>query len=167
VTVLLRHAMTPSKERSIVGQAIASVLAIYDPTLDAYAEPTYFAAADVVDFYPCSFVDHNACSEYNRMQYTVHEFVSDGDVITRRLRCQDLRVVLDGRPVRGAIEASKSGGWVRFLAMRPNDDGSMTPYAHRGPDGMPTGIGAVTGIAFGKVEWLMGAGITHAVDDGG
>ena len=95
------------------------VLAIYDPTIDLKADPVFMDADD--DFAPIDRpeIDHHRVSDGLIWLANGDDLLSEDE----RISPKDLRVTLDGRMVKGAFEASKSGGWVRFLAMRPNDNG--------------------------------------------
>ena len=117
---------------------------VYDPTLDPSATPQYMDV-DLADYEPVEEADRVHVND-GALWFAVERAGKkprDAKVLSK-----SLRVLLDGRMVRGAFEASKSGGWVRFLAMR---DGK--PFSHRLVDPNSSG-GAVTGIAFGAVSWV-------------
>lgn len=140
----------------------ARLIRVYDPTLDIDAKPVYLSPESLQGFVPLpAWLRIDRASMLTGVDYDWDE-PHNIDV-----QPKDLRVMLDGRPVCGAFEASRRDGWVRFLDHRPverawlvsenrwTDENDTAPYAHCGPDGEPSGYGAVTGIAFGRVEWMI------------
>jgi hypothetical protein len=150
--VLPRAIMTLEKDRE-PGVTVLTpqlLLSVYDPTFNPNAKPTFMRRGATRGFV--------ALPEWLEVSRAHVSNGSDYQALAPRadfiLRAKQLRVLLNGRPVRGAFEASSKGGWVRFLEMRQNEDGTTTPYSHRKID--PNGPGgAVTGIAFGVVGWLI------------
>jgi hypothetical protein len=157
------------------GRALATLLRVYDPTLNPEAAPTFLSESDMKGFVPLpeklAFLDQMHVRDGLTWSYgpDVPHDMPD-------IKGKDFRVLLDGRPVRAVFEASRKGGWVRFLA--PGPDG--TPYSNRSvtyqarwgvvPDEEPNQC--VTGLAFGKVEWLVRQSALEmkpaaSVDDGG
>jgi hypothetical protein len=136
------------------------VLRVYDPTLDVNAQPSYLDDTDIEPVPDEWEVDRVKADDETVIMLSTFDVGSEQVSIT--VTPKDLRVAVDGRVVRGAFDASKSGGWVRFLAMRPNKDGEPQPYSNRADaDGRyheDRAFGAVTGIVFGRVKWFVRKG---------
>ena len=145
--VLPRAIMTAEADRE-PGVTILTpqrLLSIYDPTLDVSAKPTFMPDGAMEGFVPLpDWLTVHRSHVSAGTDYEAREPHADYE-----LRAKELRVLLDGQPVRGAFEASARDGWVRFMAMRTEGGGKPQPYRH------PNGRGAVKGIAFGAVTWMI------------
>lgn len=145
----------------------AQLLTIYDPTLDATARPVFLPDSEKENFIPLPEWIH--LDRVASADGVIGDMTVDEPHEMPRFRGKDFRPLLNGRIVKGANEASVKGGWVHFLAQRPDEDGKMSPYAHAWRDGhydRESPGGAVTGIAFGKVEWMIDpAALTRGPDD--
>ena len=143
------------KRSSIAGLSVAQLLAIYDPTLDVTAQPVFLPESAKEGFIPLPEWLH-----VDRVEASggIARCWTDGDHPIPDIPSKRFRVLLNGRMVKGANAASAEGGWVGFLAHRPDKDGKMNPYSHAWRDGhydLKSPGGAVTGIAFGVIEWMI------------
>lgn len=157
--VLPRAIMTAETDREpgVTVFTPALMLSIYDPTLDVSALPTFKPKITFRSFVPLP--DWLHVDRVHASQGVIGEYSMDEPHDLPHLMGRDFRALLDGRMVAHAFEASSKGGWIRFLATRPDKDGKLAPYSNRvdqdGTDHEERASGPVTGIAFGTVTWLI------------